>query len=154
MPAQRKKEQLLENKFTTENIAQHIENERKRRHSENVYRPFHSDMSRRFFSNSLREDYPSMTSPNFSGTIVGNGLRHLHLRHERRRRLHRILSFSNGVTYHAKSAKTASNFLPELSYGGRYRNSMCQFGGNPFGVSESHSHVRFNNKQIDSSNSN
>ena len=63
---------MFEIKFTRERIEQHLENEKKRL-SENLQRPFHSDMSRsRFFSNSVREDHPSITSPNWSGT-VGRG---------------------------------------------------------------------------------
>ena len=144
MPAQKRKGDMFEIKFTRERIEQHLENEKKRL-SENLQRPFHSDMSRsRFFSNSMREDHPSITSPNWSGT-VGRGTgyyglqRHLN-RHERKRRLHRYLSFSNGVTYHAKSAQN-SNLLPELSGWDAYqRNSFCQigYGGHPFfGVSDS-----------------
>lgn len=70
MPAQRRKgnNDIFEIKFTRERVEQHIENEKKRV-SEGFYRPFHSDMSRsRFFSNSVREDHPSITSPNLSGT--------------------------------------------------------------------------------------
>jgi len=108
MPAQRRKDDFLDARFTQERVVQHIENQKKKRHSEHIYRPFHSDMSRsRFFSNSVREDHPSITSPNLSGTVGPTQLRGTQLlfhRHERRRRLHRYLSFSNGVTYHAKSA--------------------------------------------------
>ena len=54
--------------------------------------------------------------------------------------MHRYLSFSNGVTYHAKSAQN-SNLLPELSGGDAHqRHSFCQigYGGRPFfGVSDS-----------------
>ena len=74
MPAQRRRDDHFDtgNKFTLEKIVQHIENE-KRLRSENHQRHFHSDMSRsRFFSNSVREDHPSITSPNFSGTVGGN----------------------------------------------------------------------------------
>lgn len=125
MPAQRKKEDFFENKITQERIVLHIEHEKMRR-SEKIYRPFHSDMSRsRFLSNSLREDHPSITSPNLSGTARGSHLHRMQLhfrRHERNRRLHRYLSLNNGVTYH-RSAQQASVMLPELS-GGLFRSSF------------------------------
>lgn len=164
MPAQRRRDEPFDfnNKFTLEKIVQHIENE-KRRRSENHYRHFHSDMSRsRFFSNSVREDHPSITSPNLSGTVGGAGGFYgipLRLqRHERKRRLRRYLSFSNGVTYHANSAQQASNLLPDLS-GSRLRNSFCYYGGRPFGVSDSLSQRYINqtnhqNQVFNSSNSN
>ena len=106
-PAQRKREDLLETTFTAHRIVEHIENTKRQWLSENVYRPFHSDMSRsRFLSNSVRELNPSIISPNFSGTLHGGmGAHPLFHRHEKKRRLHRYLSFSNGVTYHAKSAQ-------------------------------------------------
>ena len=62
-------------KFTQKRVVQHIEKEMMRR-SERPLKLPHSDMDRsRFLSNSLREDHPSITSPNLSITARGS---HLH----------------------------------------------------------------------------
>ena len=86
MPAaQRKKDDLFESKFTQERVVRHIEYEMMR-HSERVHKPFYSDMSRsRFFSNSMRdrEDHPSITSPNPSGTAHGSHLHRMQLHFRR-----------------------------------------------------------------------
>ena len=137
MPPQRRKEDFLENRFTSKRIVQHIEN-LKRRRSDKFCRHVHSDMSRSIYLSNLYEDNSSIKSPNLSGTAGVSHLRRMQLhfnRHERKRRLHRYLSFNNGVTYH-KSAQQASVHLPELS-SGIYRNSLCQGGGRTFGISDS-----------------
>ena len=67
MPLNRKREDLTENPFSFKRIVEHIENEKQAAGSEQQFRLVHSDQSGQLVkSNSVRQSYPSITSPSCS----------------------------------------------------------------------------------------